>query len=387
VCARSGTKRKLAQEIPAALVGYLASACTRPFPAGYSVAMARHTPLALLPALILTIVGMTPSPAVAQPRPLIFDPNTLAWSDDPGPTLDTLAGLGTDVVRLRVAYADAPDFAPLDRAVAGVLARGMQPLLTPVGPAPSQGAFTDFVGQLGRRYPQVSWWAICNEPDLFPLPGHDWNPELQDPQLQPPEQLPIPDPPLDGPPMMARESPGADWNRGLEYRQIFDAAQLALEQTGHPRRQVLIGETSPVARPAFIRAVLSRPLIARGWAHHPYALAIAGMPTMEPWRRRPGYFGSGDMAALGRLLAPRHLAIYATEFGARDPRTLAAATWVLRRSAVRSLAQYTLVDDAFGTGLLTAGGVPKAQLQAFLSPRRVLHSWHTGRWLLRRRVR
>jgi hypothetical protein len=316
---------------------------------------------------------------------VIFDPGGDVWRA-PDPTLNTLRALGTDTVRLRVAYSDHPRLGLLDYVVHGARARGLQVLLTPIGPAPSVTAYAKFVGRLGRRYREVHDWAIYNEPDLpqlFPLPGQGgWNPTHPAPPSNPgilptdphpPPTDPHPPPPVGLPPapplpISARPAPAATrpYHVGRLYRAVFLASQRALLAGGHPRDQVLIGETSPAVSPTFIRAVLrGRPLVAKGWAHHPY---ITG-PTPAS---RSIHFGPGDVPRLHRMLRPARgptLPIYVTEFGVRASQgpsmMLESARLLHGYPYVRSFAQYTLSDDSFGTGLLRKDGSAKPAFWTF----------------------
>jgi hypothetical protein len=329
--------------------------------------------------MILTVVVALTWTAPAIAAQTIFDPGEPVWhAETVDSTLDTLAYLGTDVVRLRVAYADPADFTALDRVVAGTYARGMTVLLTPVGPAPSVSAYADFVGALGRRYPQVHLWAIYNEPDLpnaFPLPGQGgWN-------LGPGESSTLVEVGVLGDELPGgvqvsggseapNSEPNKEWTQqslGAAYRETFLAAQAALVDSGHGRREALVGETHPGVSMVFVRAVLDGArIVAGGWAQHPY------ITTKRPWFTSGG-IGPADLPRLRRTLvaAARRgetagaLPVYVTEFGpngaGRDETAmLAASEWVMTRWRwVRSFAQYTLFDDSFGTGLYSTAGAPK----------------------------
>jgi hypothetical protein len=327
----------------------------------------------LLPATcVITSVALTLSLPASTEAMVIFDPGAPVWSS-PGSTLNTLRDLHADTVRLRVAYADDPRLGKLDVVVKGAKARGLDVILTPVGPAPTVAAYARFVGLLGHRYRNVRHWAIYNEPDLpsyFPLPGHGgYNPNAPaaDPGVLTTNSITSPVGPLPPLPPSAPQLPrGMATSVGAEYRGVFLSAQAALVASGHRRREALIGETSPVVTPAFVRSVLrGRPIVCGGWAHHPYITGpYAGAKT--------SYFGPGDLPRLAHLLARaagRRLSIYITEFGVFDsqgPPAMRAAERVMRQLPyVRSFAQYTLVDDSFGTGLMRFDGSPKPTLRTF----------------------
>jgi len=307
-------------------------------------------------------------------RVTIFDPGEPIWhAETVGPTLDRLRALGTDVVRLRVAYAEQPDLGPLDLAIGGALERGMEVMLVPVGPAPSVVAYADFVGALGRRYPEVRRWAIYNEPDLpswFPLPSASPNPPPPPPGVLVPGGGVVAS---STPTVAVKKRPSPEYTLGRAYRETFVAAQRALVAAGHDRREVLIGDTSPCVNPDFIRGTLhGRDLIAGGWAHHPY------IDAARPWDTAT-CFGPADLPRLRQLLVEaawagetkRVLPIYVTEFGVFDsesPAMLAASEWVMAQPYVRSFAQYTLSDDWFESGLFRSDGSPKPSLSVFADP-------------------
>ncbi len=331
----------------------------------------RNASLELLLGFALLVCLLFAAPARGAERVTIFDPGEPIWhAESVAPTLDRLRALGTDVVRLRVAYAEEPDLEPLDRAVGGAFERGMDVMIVPVGPAPSVAAYAGFVGDLGRRYPQVRRWAIFNEPDLpswFPLPSAS-------PAPPPPPGVLVPGAvTTSAPPVPSKQLPTPEYTLGRAYRETFLATQGALVAAGHGPREALIGETSPCANSDFVRGALhGRGLIAGGWAHHPYIAAD------RPWDTAP-CFGPADLPRLHELLVEAAragetkgvLPIYVTEFGVGDsesPTMLAASEWVMARPYVRSFAQYTLSDDWFGTGLLRRDGAPKPSLSVFANP-------------------
>ena len=83
--------------------------------------------------------------------------------------------------------------------------------------APDPGEFGDFVRAVGRRYPQVGYWTIQNEPN---------QPGWLDPQW------------VRSRGHWVEASPSV-------YRGMVDAAWRALQDTGHGSDTILIGETAP----------------------------------------------------------------------------------------------------------------------------------------------
>jgi hypothetical protein len=186
------------------------------------------------------------------------------------------------------------------------------------------------------------------------------------------------------------------------YRRLYEAGHEAIEEVD-PSARVLIGETSPYARPGvstapleFLRELTCRdrdyqpvrecePLEADGYAHHPYDFVHA------PGFRFPGRdnatLGTLDhltealdrLAEEGALATPegRPLPLYLTEFGyfatgrlrvpaARRAAWLAQAFEVARRNPrVRQMLQYLLVQPPpdfpggkFNTGIVSQNGRP-----------------------------
>jgi hypothetical protein len=222
------------------------------------------------------------------------------------------------------------------------------------------------------------------------------------------------------------------------YRDLVDAAWTALQATGHGHDTILVGETAPkgllalrgttrsIDAQRFIRAlyclddhlqVLRGPrasargcpvsdqiqqfpaqhpglFAATGWAHHPYELTFA--PNRLP-RHRDQWVTIANLNDLGRLLRRIHqrygqgsprVPLYLTEFGYQtnppDPlgvtpavqaRYLDQSEYIAwRNPAVRTLAQFLLVDDGppigttFQSGLMTADGKPKPAFNSYAMP-------------------
>jgi hypothetical protein len=366
--------------------------------------------------MFVAAADVTPAGASRALRSVFQDDNLLLRS---GPaardaTLDELAGLGVDDVRVLVGWADMapqpgatrppagfdgadPDAYPpgtwdaLDGVVREAAARGLGLIVTPTSPVPlwasrcarptrtclpDPSGFGRFVRALGARYPGVRAWGLWNEPDahvrLTPQwvrRGGRWVPES--PRL---------------------------------YRDLGYAAIGALRATGHGRDLILLGETAGVgsrARPAtarpmstivFLRTLLClpirlprgevanrrgcrpfRPLAVTGFGHHPYVRGGSGSPFL---RAPAGTLPINSLGALIRILdeagrlrrVPRHLPLHLTEFGFQsDPpdhflglplllqaEFLNASEWVAwRNPRVASLAQYLLRDDVGSGGFQT----------------------------------
>ncbi len=387
--------------------------------------------LALLSFAGASHASATPAQiTILDPTPSLLNGETAARRSD---ILDRLQALGVDSVRIQVQWRFlAPDpnsdskpedfvaedpgdypthaFEVLDTIVRGTVARGMQPLLTPTGPAPdwategghgglfkpNASEFEKFVTALGERYgglctppgcaaspsgeplPRVEQWAVWNEPNLKTF-------------LRP-----------------QRNADGRTVS-GRIYRGLFGAAQRGLAASGHKRDLLLIGETAPSRGSAsttplsFLRQVfcLSNayeplrdcdPLEASGWSHHPYN------PHIPPWEKpKEAHSSIISIGSIGRLVTAlkrvgragatdRRLPVYVSEYGIesqpqgdfgvspqRQAEFLGAAELILYRNPwVRSFAQYLLDDDpnpskllSFQTGLRFTSGFPKPSYEAF----------------------
>jgi hypothetical protein len=174
------------------------------------------------------------------------------------------------------------------------------------------------------------------------------------------------------------------------YRSLYSAAYSEIRK-GDPSAQVLIGETSPYATPkrstgpvTFLNKVLKYgPLVADGYAHHPYDLGH------KPGFKYPGA-GNATLATLGNLTAEldrqaatgrlrtpagRPLDLWLTEYGylrsgrygvseaKRASYLRKAYDMALANPRVRQILQYLLVEPApgytfFDTSLLNKKGKP-----------------------------
>jgi hypothetical protein len=264
--------------------------------------------------------------------------------------------------------------------------------------APDPGEFGDFVRAVGRRYPQVGYWTIQNEPN---------QPGWLDPQW------------------VRNRGHWVEASPSL-YRGLVDAAWRALQDTGHGRDTILIGETAPkgvsvrgttralspgrfikrlycrddhlrllhgaaatargcpasATRAAF-RAAHPGLFASTGYAHHPYELIFAP-------NRRPAHSDWYTIANLQRLssLLRRvrgRTPLYLTEFGyqtdppdpfgvspARQARYLNQAEYIAYRNhSVRTLSQFLLYDDGppfgqtFQSGLDYLSGKTKPAQAAY----------------------
>jgi hypothetical protein len=314
-------------------------------------------------------------------------------------TLNEMKALGADVVKVQVYWNEiAPgpskpagfdganpsnySWSAYDAIVSGALARGMQPFLSLGGRAPdwairkktrshngtyrpSAREFRLFSQAAGRHFPQVHIWSAWNEANLS-----SW--------LQP-----------------QRGRHGVPIAPSL-YRNLYLGFHRGLSDSGHGGDTLLLGELMPLGRGSakkippltFLREMVclnsryrqyrGRAARARGCkrvtriptsglAYHPYT-PRGGL------RKRPGR-DEASITTLGRLsrvlsrLAarrklPRRTPIWITEFGfqtnppdpfqysiRRVPGYLDESEWIAFRSGrVRSYDQYTLVDDAAGSG-------------------------------------
>lgn len=381
-----------------------------------------------LPATLLLL--LLPAPAQAAPNQestFQDDPQlvygTPSQQDD---ALDRLAGLGADRLRITVFWKlVAPDdekrrkpsgFDPADpasyppgtwdryqRLIDGARARGMDVNFNLTAPAPLWATgrppesrpdlaetwlpdpveFGRFVRAVALRFPQVNYWSIYNEPNQAGWLTPQW----------------LPDP--------------RNRKRHVEvaphvYRALLDQAWTALQETGHGKDTILIGETAPkgllqrrgvsrsIDAQIFIKAlycldsrlqpfrgssaevrgcprdqrrfVAQHPALfsATGYAHHPYELTFA--PDRKPFYRSRWVTTANlsDLSRLLRRIRQRYAQktkpatpIYLTEFGyqtnppdrfgvsrLRQAEYLNHAEYLtFRNPNVRTLAQFLLVDD------------------------------------------
>jgi len=403
----------------------------------------------VIAALALLALGTPPALASRTQESTFQDDNHLIYTtnDVVASTMDRMKALGADRLRITVLWsAIAPDLAATskpagfdasdpgqypagawdnyDRVVQYASDRGlalnfnitMPGPLWAMGPsprgdianryAPNAAEFGDFVRAVARRYPQVSYWTIQNEPNQ---PG--W---------------------LD--PQWVRS--GKRWVEAAPsiYRGLVDAAWQALQDTGHGGDTILIGETapkgvsvrgitraispgrfikrlyclddhlqllrgaaatargcSPSESPGAFRAAHPGLFDATGWAHHPYELIFA--PNRPP--RHSDWYTIANLPKLSGLLrrvrarfGAGSMPLYLTEFGYQthppDPlgvspsqqaRYLNQAEYLAYRSrAVRTLAQFLLFDDGppfamtFQSGLEYSDGRAKPSQAAYRFP-------------------
>jgi hypothetical protein len=349
--------------------------------------------------------------------------------------LDQMAALGVDTIHTLISWRGlAPDstatrpprgkrlddprsypgdkWNPYDDLVRGALARGMQVLVTPTGPAPrwaegcsaseremynpgtcrpSSAKFGQFVEAIARRYsgrytddtdrtklPAVRRWSFWNEPNL-----NSW----LSPQTQ-------------------RVRGRTVLKGAAMYRSLVHAGAAGLRAACHRRDQVLLGESAPIAGGkrgtapvTFYRALFCvdsrgrklngstasaigcrkpRRLPVNGIAHHPYTRGAGDPLTTKQSANQITIAYTSRLKAVARQgersgLVPRGISsrIYFTEFGVSSspPGTRFSvpletqAEWInqgdymaYRDSAVRSVAQFALEDDpSFGRETFQTG--------------------------------
>jgi Cellulase (glycosyl hydrolase family 5) len=183
---------------------------------------------------------------------------------------------------------------------------------------PNAAEFAAFVRAAATRYRSVHYWSIWNEPNDAASLTPQWLHDPRDPTRWVPTSPQV-------------------------YRRLLDAAWQALQDTGHGRDTILIGETAPkglldnagltasIDAQLFVRElycvdenlqvyqgtsaevrgcptanqaatfVHDHPALffATGWAHHPYELSIA--PNKPP-RHEDNWITLGNLTDLNRLL-------------------------------------------------------------------------------------
>ena len=400
----------------------------------------------LLVALALLALSAAPASAAGDLEATFQDDNELVYVDkqELQRNLDVLQGLGVDRLRITVLWkaiapepdsrtkpsfdaADPAEYSPgiWDNYVnvfEGARARGIDVNFNVTGPAPlwatkpapredivdsyepSPAEFGAFVTAVGRKFPDVRYWSIWNEPNHSGWLTPTWD---------------------------QRDGVWVERSASL-YRELLGAAWSALGATGHGADTVLVGETAPSGdrskevkrylKPLiFLRALYCvgkslRPLqgaraarlgcpadpaqlpaqhpalfAATGYAHHPYQLLTA--PQVRP--RDPDYVTIGVLGRLTRALdgifarygSARRLDLYLTEYGYQTYPDLFGVTYgrqsaylnqsehiAWRNPRVRTLAQFLLNDDGspipltFQSGLRTNDGRDKPSLRAYRMP-------------------
>jgi hypothetical protein len=354
-------------------------------------------------------------------------PGELLFGASPEDSLDTIADLGADAVRIQLAWdlvapnpdaRTAPSFnatdpgaypaagwARYDRAIAGARARGLKVILTITGGAPrwataskrdhltrpNAAAFGKFATAVGRRYrAHVSHWSIWNEPNLGKL-------------LKP----------------LYEGRTGRKLASAKVYRLLYLKAYAGLRAAG-VGAPILVGELAPrknslrengtIAPLRFLRGVLCLDdryrkvgrscarLPTQGLAMHPYTTAtgprfVPPDPDDVTIGVLPRLVKALDRAATAGAL-PRRLPVFVTEFGVQsypdrrsgvplaqqsDYRSIAEHI-AYRNARVTSFSQYLMRDDdprggafgAFESGLVLFTGKPKPALEGFRLPLVVL---------------
>ena len=295
----------------------------------------------------------------------------------------------------RVSY----DWRALDRAIAEARRHGVRVHLTLMGPAPawatgdhrvgtylpSAPAFERFAMAVARHFRgRVARYSIWNEPNhgLFLTPQLDGS-------------RPV--------------SPGI-------YRELYRAAWAGIKRV-FPRARILLGETCPcgttsgtVAPDVFLRTLVCggtgpsarscAPLLAHGFAHHPYQaphppersvnrykLGIGSLPYLT--QLLDGYGGTGALVTPSGNPLP----VYLTEFGYQSSGPVAlpgptrarflprAFEIAYRNTRVRQVVQYQLVSSGspeWDTAILAADGRPGMEFAS-------LRAWARRRGLVPRR--
>jgi hypothetical protein len=323
-------------------------------------------------------------------------------------TLDEIKSLGADAVKFSIEWSSVapggktrpPGFnatdpnaypqagwARYDALIADAQARGLRVLVAITAPAPgwatkkrgdtagvdrpSAAQLALFAQAVGRRYrDKVDWWTIWNEPNL---------PRFLYPQSR----------------------NGIPYAPHL-YRAMVRGAVDGLRRSGNGGDRILFGELLPIGRRGSKANINVKPLLflreffcvnsrfhryrgraARrrscshykrltgvgGFAYHPYTRP-SGPLTREPTRDDATIRSLGrvlrvlDRARSHRRIGGGRQSIYVTEFGfqsnppdrfqarlSRIPAFLGQAEWLAYRNRrVATWSQYTMVDDAVGTG-------------------------------------
>jgi Cellulase (glycosyl hydrolase family 5) len=254
---------------------------------------------------------VAPAPGSAQ-KPAGFDgANPNAYPPGAWDRYDRLVQLAKQR-GLNIAFditAPAPNWA--------TLAPPEQPEIRPTFD-PNAAEFAAFVTAAALRYRTVHYWSIWNEPNDAGSLTPQWLHDPRDPTRWVPTAPQI-------------------------YRRLVDVAWVALQQTGHGRDTILIGETAPKGlldnagltasidaqvfirelycldpnlqtyqgtsadvrgcptdgQPAAFAAAHPALFAATGWAHHPYELSIA--PNQPP-RHADSWVTLGNLGTLSSLL-------------------------------------------------------------------------------------
>jgi hypothetical protein len=365
--------------------------------------------LITLTTALLLALALLPAAAGASPRQLaLFQDETLLVENGAtrGPTLDEVAGLGVDMIKVQVNWATVapggrrkprgfdgadpsqyPGWERYDAVLSDAKARGLKVMFALAPPAPgwatptrgdregvtrpSATEFGRFATAAARRFPGVDVWTIWNEPNH---PGHLY-------------------------PQSTRG--GRPVAPGL-YRAMVRAAVKGLRRGASGGDPILFGELLPIGKPvrgpkrnlkplAFLRAFFQgRPLTGlSGFAYHPYTRP-AGPMFAEPSSDDATVHSYGrilralDSArARGKLRSKRKLPIWNTEFGFQTnppdrffgaPIASVPKFWSISElwfsysnPRVKTISQYTMNDQPGDTslwqsGLRFADGRPKTNI-------------------------
>ena len=351
--------------------------------------------ITLTTALLLTL-ALLPAAAGASPRQFaLFQDETLLVENGGtrGPTLDEIAGLGADMIKVQVNWAtvapgrrrkprgfdatnpaEYPGWGRYDAVLSEAKARGFKVMFALAPPAPgwatptrgdregvtrpSAREFGRFATAAARRFPGVDVWTLWNEPNH---PGHLY-----------------PQSTKGGRPV----APGL-------YRDMVRAGVKGLRRGGSGRDPILFGELLPIGKPVrgpkrnlkpitFLRALFRGRALSglSGFAYHPYTRPIGPMyaepssddATVHSFGRILRVLDSAR--ARGKLRSKRKLPIWNTEFGFQtdppDPFAAKIASvpkfWSISElwfsysnPRVKSISQYTMNDQPGDPSLWQSG--------------------------------
>jgi hypothetical protein len=353
--------------------------------------------LITLTTALLLALALLPAAAGASPRQFaLFQDESLLVENGAtrGPTLDELSGLGVDMIKVQLNWAEVapggrrkpsgfdatdpsqyPGWGRYDAVLSDAKARGLKVMFALAPPAPGwatpkrddrEGVTRPSAREFGRfaraaagHFPGVDVWTIWNEPNH---PGHLY-----------------PQSTKGGRPI----APGL-------YRDIVRAAVKGLRRGGSGRDPILFGELLPIGKPvrgpkrnlkplAFLRAFFrGKPLSGlAGFAYHPYTRP-GGPMISEPSSDDATIHSYGrvlralDSArARGKLRSKRKLPIWNTEFGFQtdppdrffgSPIASVPKFWSISElwlsysnRRVKTISQYTMNDQAGSTSLWQSG--------------------------------
>lgn len=372
-------------------------------------------------ATVLALIACTLATADAQAaktQSAVFEEPSRLTGFDPAVqdvALDEIKQLGAEIVKFPILWRDVapamntgglsdPNAYPagvwdrFDRAYNGARARGMKVWIMITAPAPvwavekevtdypgsykpNPALFGEFAEAVGRRYPNVDFISVWNEPNIATF-------------LQP-------------------QTVSGISQSAVHYRAMYRAAYASLVRAGLPTSAILFGELLPRARKkelrrkampvrflrdffcldtkgAKLKGANARkagcsgftPIKTGGLAYHPYSMAGGPLVKEEFADNATIYYLKRiervlDQAYKQRRLAKRKLPIYGSEFGFQSsppdiymtpirkiPGFLNVSEYLSYKfSRVKTYSQYLLFDDAnldsFQSGLRFVDGTKK----------------------------